>query len=40
MPFDAGPSADDPPAGLTHEEREGATARAVELVALTLASDG
>jgi len=34
-----GQPADDPPVALTHEEREGAAARAVEQVALTLAAD-
>jgi len=37
MPSESGQSADDPPGELTDEEREGAAARAVELVALTLA---
>ena len=38
MPSESGPSADDPPAGLSDEEREGAAARAVKQVALTLAA--
>jgi|GEM_PF-2062274 hypothetical protein len=38
MSSESGSSADDPLAGLSHEEREGAAARAVEQVALTLAA--
>ncbi|WP_262180054.1 hypothetical protein [Haloarcula laminariae] len=40
MPAEPRQSTDEPSPGLTVEEREGAAARAVELVAATLAADG